>query len=141
MVLVVGILDKLLPIVFLGLAVVNIFLGVLLAYIGFVESMQDIAIVGVSLMFTGTLYLCIAHGLRTGAKWAWIVGVVVVAFNIVSSIVLASVVGIVMYAIVLVLMVLVAPRYGIGVGVFEEHVVSESGRFVHARRRFVRKKR
>jgi len=125
-------LTKILPLLFLGIAILNIFFGVLLVYIGFEEAMRELVFAGISSLFTGALYLYIAHGLRKEAKWAWVVGVIMLAFMIASSLLLASIIGAIMYGFLLALMVLAAPYYGIGVeaGELEKQVVQPRRRFV-----------
>ena len=125
-------MTKILPLLFLGIAILNIFFGVLLVYIGFEEAMRELVFIGVGSLFAGALYLYIAHGLRKGAKWAWVVGVIVITFNIASSLLLASAIGVAVSAFLLALMMLVAPHYGIGVeaGELEKQVIQPRRRFV-----------
>lgn len=120
--------SKVLSLLFLGLAVLNVFFGILAIFVGFEHAVHtDLLLVGVCLLFTGALYLYVAHGLRKGATWAWIVGVMVLAFNIATSLLLSSIGTALAFAFLLALMVVAAPQYGVGLEL-EKHAIAGKGR-------------
>jgi len=111
----VSVLDKIMSILFLGLAVLNLVFGLVLVHAGVVAELQELLYAGISLCFSGMLYLYISYGLGKGATWAWVLGVMVLAFNIATAMLMKSIVGVAAYTALLALMVVVAPRYGVGV--------------------------